>query len=112
MDISKRPIGLGSEVSEFTTTADQVALGDLAIRQTFARSVVALFIGSNIFVLTGLGVVFWQDCLQLAAHQIGPAQRVIDGRVVMTLLGATTVQLGAVIFTIARAIFPAVTVSR
>jgi hypothetical protein len=57
-------------------------------------------------VLLGLGVVFAVDCVQLRRHQINPDQRIINGQVVMALLGATTVQLGAVIYTITRAIFP------
>ena len=65
-----------------------------------------LFAVSNVFVLFGLGIVFGLDCVQLQAKLIAPTQRIITGPVVMSLLGATTVQLGTVIFTIARAIFP------
>ena len=101
-----RAVDLGSEIRTFESVADKIALGDLDIRKRFARDIIALFIVTNIFVMMGLGVVFWQDCVQLAAHRISPSGRIIDGKVVMTLLGATTVQLGAVIYTIARAIFP------
>ena len=99
-------VSLNQEVDAFTTIADKVALGDLDIRKQFARNVMALFAVANFFVLVGLGVVFWQDCAQLAAGRIKPGERIIDGQVVMAVLGATTVQLGAVIYTITRAIFP------
>ena len=85
---------------------DQVALGDLGIRKDFAKNTMILFAISNVAVLIGLGIVIWLEAEQLAGGIIKPEQRIIDHRVIMALLGATTVQLGTVIFTIARAIFP------
>ena len=112
MAIRRPPVGapvevsLNQEVEAFATTADKIALGDLDIRKNFARNVMILFAVANLFVLVGLGIVFWQDCVQLTAHAIKPAERIIDGKVIMALLGATTIQLGTVIYTITRAIFP------
>ena len=101
-------ISLDSEVKGFAdiSVADRIALGDQDIRRQFALYIIGLFIGANIFVMIGLGVAYWQDCMQLAAKAIRPAERIIDGKVVMALLGATTVQLGTVIYTITNAIFP------
>ncbi len=65
-----------------------------------------LFVISNVFVILGLGVAFWQDCAQPRDHLIKPSERIISSGVVMALLGATTVQLGTVILTITRALFP------
>jgi hypothetical protein len=83
----------------------EIAIGDQKIRRQFAFYVICLFIGANIFVLIGLGVAYWQDCTLLAEKLVKPDERIIDSKVVMTLLGATTVQLGTVIYTITRAIF-------
>ena len=91
------------------SVADRIALGDLAIRKRFAGTTLLLFVITNVFVLSGLGVLFWQDTVQLTAGRIGAGDRIVSAQVVMTLLGATTVQLGAVIYTMARAIFPATT---
>lgn len=102
-----QPVSLAGEVKTFASAADQVALGNLEIRRRFADRVMWLFAGSNIFVLAGLAWVFHQDSVQLAAKLVLPAQRVIDGKVVMALLGATTVQLGTVVLTITKAVFPA-----
>lgn len=82
-----------------------IAIGDQEIRRQFAFYVIALFIGANIFVLVGLGIAYWQDCTLLRGNFVKPNERIIDSKVVMTLLGATTVQLGTVIYTITRAIF-------
>jgi hypothetical protein len=97
---------LNTEVQDFRATADTIAIGDLEIRRNFANRVMALFALANVGALIGLAIVFWQDCHQLATSQIKPADRIIDGHVIMALLGATTVQLGTVIYTITRAIFP------
>jgi hypothetical protein len=111
-------VSLNAEVVEITgLTVDQrialdqqgvrreIAIGDQKIRRQFAFYVILLFVGANVFVLFGLGVTYWQDCAQLSAKLIKPDERIIDSKVVMTLLGATTVQLGTVIYTITRAIF-------
>jgi hypothetical protein len=98
-------VSLNQEVDEFTT-ADRIAIGDLEIRKNFANRVMLLFAITNLGALIGLALVFWQDCAQLAAGLTKPADRIIDGKVIMALLGATTVQLGTVIYTITRAIFP------
>lgn len=98
-------VSLNQEVDEFTT-ADRIAIGDLEIRKNFANRVMILFAVANVGALFGLAIIFWQDCAQLAAGLTKPADRIIDGRVIMALLGATTVQLGTVIYTITRAIFP------
>ncbi len=99
-------LSLGREVGSFQTAADKVALGDLEIRKRFARDIMWLFVAANAFVFLALGVVFWRDGAQLAAHEVHADQRIIDAKVIMSLLGATTVQLGAAIYTITRAIFP------
>ena len=105
-DIAPAEISLTQEVGQFQTTADRIAIGDLEIRRTFANRVMVLFALANVFVLIGLYIVFRQDGLQLAAGQVKSTERIVDGKVIMALLGATTVQLGTVIYTITRAIFP------
>lgn len=98
-------VGLRTVERDFTVP-EQIALRDVAIRERFASTVLWLFVATNAFVMTALGILYWQDVTQLVAGRIAPADRIIDAHVVITLLGATTVQLGAVIYTLARAIFP------
>jgi hypothetical protein len=104
--LAPESVSLNTEVREFRSTADTIAIGDLAIRKNFADRVMILFVIANVVVLIGLGVIFALDCIQLADHLTKPADRIVDGKVIMALLGATTVQLGTVIYTITRAIFP------
>ncbi len=98
-------ISLDAEEKTFVSANDQVALGDLAIRKSFAANIIWLFAGVNVIVLIGVGLIFNVDCQQLATRQIAPGQRIISSHVVMALIGATTVQLGTVVLTIAQAIF-------
>jgi hypothetical protein len=100
-----REVSLETVVEEFSV-ADRIALGDLGIRRGFAAWTMVLFALSNLFVMGGLGLLAWHETHQIALKLLNPADRIVDAKVVMTLLGATTVQLGTVVFTIARAIFP------
>ncbi len=104
-DADENVVGLKHEFDTFVPVADRIALGDLGIQRRFANTTFILFIVTNLFLLAALGLVFWQESVQLAAGLIGANERIIDARVVIALLGATTVQLGAVIYTMARAIF-------
>lgn len=97
--------GVRTEELSFTVP-EQIALRDTAIREQFARTMLILFGVTNVFVLIALGLVFAYDMLELRAGLITAGDRIVDTRVVMALLGATTVQLGAVVYIMARAIFP------
>ena len=99
-------VSLGEEVAAFRDVDAEVKRGDLDIRRRFARDVMLLFVATNVFVMAGLGWLALHESAALAAKTMTAADRIVDAGVVMTLLGATTVQLGTVIYTIARAIFP------
>ena len=98
-------VGLRTVERDFTVP-EQIALRDVAIREAFARTMLVLFGTANVFVLIALGILFGYDTRELAAGVITAADRIVDSKVVMTLLGATTVQLATVVYIMARAIFP------
>lgn len=97
---------VASEVAQFGSVDDEVRLGDLEIRRRFARHVMFLFAATNAFVMVGLGWLATREFAAITAGTLTTDNRLITSDVVMALLGATTVQLGTVIYTIARAIFP------
>jgi len=97
---------VASEVTGFRNVDDEVKRGDLEIRRIFAHNVMILFALTNVFVMLGLGWLAAHETAAIAAKTMVSSDRIIDSKVVMTLLAATTVQLGTVIYTIARAIFP------
>ena len=70
-------------------------------KKRLANHLTWLFSLSNIVVLIAVAIVYYND-LRLA----DPSQRLITSEVIMTLIGATTVQLGAIMLTMAKSIFP------
>lgn len=57
----------------------------------------------TLFVFAGL---VYLDQSNMGNHVITPDQRIITEKAVMTLLGATTVQIGTIAVIIARYLFP------
>jgi hypothetical protein len=88
---------LEQEVASFSRRPvdDEVALGDLEIRKKVTTHILWLFAAANVVVLAGLAIIYYGDLSLLQVGKITPAERIINSNVVMTLLGATTVQLGA-----------------
>jgi hypothetical protein len=97
--------GIVEEEAKFTT-AERVALGDLAIRRTVAWFLVGLFAASNLFMLGFVGWLYANDQSMIGEGLIMAPDRLIDGNVVMALIAGTTVQLGAIVLTMTRGIFP------
>jgi hypothetical protein len=64
------------------------------------------FIGANLMTLFALGYLAWMDQNNIASKLITPGDRIITSQVFMALLGATTVQVGAIMVIIARYLFP------
>jgi len=65
-----------------------------------------LFIAANGVALYVVERLVRLDQSNIVAHLITPADRIITNQVVMTLLGATAVQVGAIAVIIARYLFP------
>ena len=87
------------------TIADQVALGDLDIRKDFAKEIIRLFSVTNGFVLALIVALMVADWV-MTGNGMAVGDRVITSAVVMSILGATTVQLGAVVLVMANYLFP------
>jgi hypothetical protein len=83
-----------------------VVMEDAATRKWMARSFVWTLIGTNGLTLLGLGVLVYLDQRNIAQSIIAPADRIVNNQVIITLLGATTVQVGAITAIIARYLFP------
>ncbi len=84
---------------------DQIKLANLKIRQNVSFWIMALFGVVNLFIL---GLIVWLavvDQQELAAKLTGAGDRLVDTRVLISLLGATTVQLGTVAVIMARSVF-------
>ena len=88
------------------SVADQIALSDARVRARVSYAIITAFLVVNLATLLGLYIIYTADAADLRAKLVAPGQRVIDSRVVMTLLGATTVQLGSMAVIMAKYLFP------
>lgn len=71
-----------------------------------ATRIVWTFVGGEILTLGALIWLGWLDQTNIEHKLISPGDRIIDHQVIMTLLGATTVQVGFIAAIIARYLFP------
>jgi hypothetical protein len=79
---------------------------DADLRKWMADRVVPAFLKANFLTLAALAVLVVLDEANIACHLIAPGDRIITEKVIMALLGATTVQVGAIAALIARYLFP------
>jgi hypothetical protein len=104
-------VGVGVRLSEEVdqvgiSVADHVALQDANLRKWMVDRVVPAFLKANGLTLIALAVLVVLDEINIASHLIAPGDRIITEKVIMALLGATTVQVGAIAALIARYLFP------
>jgi hypothetical protein len=93
-------------VGRIYSVDEQIKLGDHDLRKWMATSIVWTFISGNIVTLLALGGLVWLDQMNIERKLVTAGDRIIDRQVIMTLLGATTVQVGAIAVIIARYLFP------
>ena len=86
--------------------ADQIALRTQDMREDFARPVRRVFLWANGVTLLGLAGLVGLDQFNLWHGVTEAGDRIVNSNVVMALLGATTVQVGAISAIIARHLFP------
>jgi hypothetical protein len=98
--VSAKVVSLEDVVERVVGTVDE------DLRQWLVPRVVWMFIVGNLLIMAALGVLVWLDQTNLERSLVTPAERIITQPVIMTFLGATTVQLGTVIGLIASYLFP------
>jgi hypothetical protein len=89
--------------------SDKIALSDAGLRKVVAIAIVFAFLVVNGAVLMGVWLAFRQDIalLTTTGTNFTPKDRLVTTELLMTLVGATTVQLGALIVLMGKYIFPA-----
>jgi len=100
----ERKIRLGYSDDDLSI-AERIALADAHVRRRIAYSIMGLFAAVNLATLVFVYLLFCADQADLAQKLIGPGDRIVNASVVMTLLGATTVQLGSAMLIMARFVF-------
>jgi hypothetical protein len=85
---------------------DENAEAERELRKSAADRVINIFLVANLAILAAVILASACDYLLVFKGISRADDRLISGKVVMTLIGATTVQLGTVMLTIYRYLFP------
>ena len=104
---SLQPSGPISELApRVITVPDWIAIRDAKLRRTVALVIVTAFVLANAIVLLGVWFMFQQEVAALRDKVYPASDRVITGTLLMTIVGATTVQLGARSILMGKYLFP------
>ncbi len=82
------------------------AKNNIELRTEMTKSLLNIFVKINGIVLLVVGIAIIIDTTLISQGLITANERLIDPKVIMTLITATTIQLGSVIFTISNYLFP------
>jgi hypothetical protein len=91
---------------EGLSVADQIALQDAEQRKAITGRMLQTFIAANTVTLAGVALLVVLDEINLWAKLAPAGDRIITQQVIIGLLAATTVQVGAITVIIARYLFP------
>ena len=104
---ASRVVSLGGRAArEGVSVADQVTLRDQGLREQMVDRILPAFLWANGLTLGAIAVLWLVDQFEIAFRLIAPGDRIITSQVIMALLAATTVQVGAIAAIIARYLFP------
>jgi hypothetical protein len=93
------------ETVELSTRADVVIINKPSLREQVATRVLDMFKISLIGTLASAGIIVLIDHGFILFKIITPDQRLLTEKVLMTLIGATVVQVGAALAAIVIAVF-------
>jgi hypothetical protein len=94
------------EASSFVSVSDRIAIGEHEMRRYVAFAVVATFAIVNLAVF---GLLIWldfRDLALIAEGKLEATRRLLSTELLMTVVGAATVQLGAIAYIVATYLFP------
>jgi hypothetical protein len=88
------------------TLDEHIRQGEHDLRERIAKKTLRIFLRANLYMLAALGAVFVVDTALLAFGFQSADQRLIDSGVIKVLIGATVVEVGALMVIIANWLFP------
>lgn len=95
------------ETLSLNKLADHMALRNQTFREEVAAKVLSLFRVSVIVTVALTALLAASDAVMIWCNVIEPGERLISGNVVLALIGASVVELGAALGTIVVALFRA-----
>ncbi len=94
------------EAFRLPSVADRIVLSDARVRALVSYAVCAAFLAVNLATVAGLSAVHLDDYANIRLKLATADQAVVNARVLMALLGATTVQLGLMAVIMVRYLLP------
>jgi hypothetical protein len=91
---------------ENLSVQEKIDLAELELRSEIARNIIRQFVRVNLCVLAIVALVFLFDEWYVYSKLISASDRIIDSKIIMTIIGATTVQFGAIAFAVSQWLFP------
>jgi|SRR3954452_5958931 hypothetical protein len=88
------------------TLDEHIRQGEHDLRERVAKKTLRIFLKANLYMLGALGIIFAVDTVLLACGLQKADQRLIDSGVIKVLIGATVVEVGALMVIIANWLFP------
>jgi hypothetical protein len=88
-----------------TSVLERIVWRDAGVRKLVALAVVATFVLANGTILVGVWLIFQAEMAALTAKVYTAHERIITAELPMTLVGATTVQLGALTILMGKYVF-------
>lgn len=101
--LSAKAVSLDAEASRKGLSIEQ---RDADLREKVVDRVLPVFLQANRWTLVALGVLALLDEINIGFRLVPPGSPIITSQVIMALLGATTVQVGAIVVAIAGYLFP------
>jgi len=89
------------------SVAESIALTDARVRTHVSYAIAGAFVLANILTLAGVAYIFYEDNANIVAGIMTKPSRVITPHVVITIIDATTIQLGALALTMGKYLYPA-----
>jgi hypothetical protein len=87
------------------TVVEHINYGTFELKASMARRLMYLFIGTNVFVALLVCFLAWLDWHMINIDQKYVGGRLIDRSVVMSLIGATTIQVGVIAISLFGSLF-------
>ena len=95
-----------TEAAANITVRERLDIEEWELRKTITTSIMNRFVTVNVSVLIIIAIIYIIDLFYIFHKVITPADRVITSNIIIAIIGATTVQFGAIAFAISQWLFP------
>jgi hypothetical protein len=85
---------------------DHIDVEELELRKTISKVIVGSFVFINLIVLIMISAIYAIDTFLIHSKTLDHDGRLVTSNVLLSIIGATTVQLGAIAIAISYWLFP------